>query len=231
MNLIAVGQNLTMSSREIAELTGKRHDHVVRDIESLKEKLGDMFWGYPQIWGHPQNGQSYNEFILDQDTTMCLISGYDPVVRMKIIKRWKELETDNENQKKSALPQDYISALEHLLESKKAEQLAIEQRNVAIATKSEIGERREATAMNTASQAVKKANKLEIELDRSKEYATIKRMEMKYHGTKFNWRLLKSTGQEMGIDTIEVFDQNYGTVKAYHSDVWQEAYALSIGGI
>lgn len=194
MNLIAVGQKLTMSSREIAELTGKRHDHVVRDIESLKEKLGDMFGGYPQIWGHPQNGQSYNEFILDQDTTMCLISGYDPVVRMKIIKRWKELETDNEKQKKSALPQDYISALEHLLESKKAEQLAIEQRNIAIATKSEIGERREATAMNTASQAVKKANKLEIELDRSKEYATIKRMEMKYHGTKFSWRLLKSTG-------------------------------------
>lgn len=67
--------------------------------------------------------------------------------------------------------------------------------------------------MNTASQAVKKANKLE----------------MLYHGTKFNWRLLKSTAAEMEIPPIDVFDANYGTVKAYHSEVWREAYAVNIG--
>jgi hypothetical protein len=53
-------------------------------------------------------------------------------------------------------------------------------------------------------------------------------MEMLHHGIKFNWRLLKSAGTDLGIESKEVFDANYGSLKAYHADVWMEAYALSI---
>jgi hypothetical protein len=108
-----------------------------------------------------------------------------------------------------------------------AQALAIE-RDQAVATKAEIGNRREATAMNTASQAVKKVHALEVQLDHSKEYCTIKRMEMLKHGQKFEWRRLKSTCTEMGIQAVDVFDQNYGTVKAYHVDVWREAYGIGL---
>ena len=103
-----------------------------------------------------------------------------------------------------------------------------ERAQVAVKTKAEIGSRREATAMNTASQAVKKAHALELELDRAKSYATIKRMSALYHGQPFDWRLLKQTAAEMGISSIDIFDANYGKVKAYHADVWREAYALEI---
>lgn len=103
-----------------------------------------------------------------------------------------------------------------------------EARQIAERTKAEIGSRREATAMNTASQAVRKANALALDLDRAKSYATVKRMSALYHGQPFEWRLLKRTGIEMGIASIDIFDANYGTVKAYHADVWREAYALEI---
>lgn len=127
-----------------------------------------------------------------------------------------------------ALPCTYADALRQLAAEVEAREAAEVQARTAIATKAEIGSRREATAMNTASQAMRRADRLEQELDRSKDYATVKRMEMLYHGTEFNWRLLKSTGIEMGIPSIDVFDANYGTVKAYHASVWQEAYAVSI---
>lgn len=138
-------------------------------------------------------------------------------VRRRVLQKLKSLESKN-----LALPNfnDPIAAAEAWIEAKKAEQLAI-------ATKAEIGSRREATAMNTASQAVKRANKLEIELDKSQEWSTIKRMEI-ITGLNFNWRLLKSAGKDLGIEPKDVFDPNFGTVKAYHADVWLEAYALDI---
>ena len=64
--------------------------------------------------------------------------------------------------------------------------------------------------------------------DRVCDDATVKRMQMIHHGQPFNWRHLKSTAAEMNIPPIEVFDANYGKVKAYHADVWREAYALEI---
>ena len=83
---------MTMTSREIAELTGKMHGHVMRDIRGLHEQLGAMFGGSIQNWISPQNGLPYEEFVLDKDTCLTLLLGYDPVARMKVVKRWQELE-------------------------------------------------------------------------------------------------------------------------------------------
>lgn len=43
--LIEMNNEVTMSSREIAELVGKEHKHVMRDLRVLSEQLGDMFEG------------------------------------------------------------------------------------------------------------------------------------------------------------------------------------------
>ena len=42
---LAAGQHITMSSREIAELCEKRHDHVLRDIEKMLQDIGDPKFG------------------------------------------------------------------------------------------------------------------------------------------------------------------------------------------
>jgi hypothetical protein len=108
------------------------------------------------------------------------------------------------------------------LQAQVAEQKAIAQE--AIRTKAYISDKKVASALNTASQAVKKVNKLEIELDRSKEYRTIKGMELRHKGYKFDWRPLKKESVKQGLAIIKVFDANYGEVSSYHKEVWDVVY-------
>jgi hypothetical protein len=82
-----------MSSLEIAKLTGKRHDNVVRDIDKLtKDISSDLRTGFKSST-YINNGRSYRCYELDKDSTLCLLAGYDANARMKIIKRWQELES------------------------------------------------------------------------------------------------------------------------------------------
>lgn len=133
-----------------------------------------------------------------------------------------------ETHQRTSLPQNFAQALRLSAELEEQKQIAEKQRDEAIKTKAEIGSKREATAMSTASTAIKKSNKLEIELGQSQQYCTIKRMQMLYHGQQFNWRLLIKTSNSMRIPPKDIFDANYGTVKAYHLDAWKEAYAITI---
>lgn len=104
MNLTIQGTGpLKMTSREIANLVGKTHRHVMRDIEVMLEQLRERPEGYAQIWTHPQNGQDYREYVLDREHTECLITGYSAVLRMKVIKRIREIE--NSVQSLPSLPE------------------------------------------------------------------------------------------------------------------------------
>lgn len=84
---------LTMSSREIAELVDKNHQHVMRDIKTMLGQLGIHQDGYVQNWTHPQNGQTYQEYRLPKDLTVTLITGYRADLRYKVVKRLEELES------------------------------------------------------------------------------------------------------------------------------------------
>lgn len=213
--------SITMSSREIAELTGKQHQHVKRDIEKMLNELDEDASKFGHIYFDSMNREQ-TEFSLNRDLTETLLLGYSAPLRRKVLARLRELEGIVAGSS-LAIPNfsDPVAAARAWADQ-------VEARRLAELTKAEIGSRREATAMNTASQAVKKVGRLQIELDRSRQYATVKRMEILYHGQQFSWRLLKSTSAEMGIASIDVFDANYGTVKAYHAHVWREAYALDI---
>jgi len=214
---LAITEN-KMTLKEITDLLEVRHDKAMNKVATM---AADDAFGTVSILDIVYNdkGQTVQTYELNKRQSIAVASRLNTALLMRIIDRWEELE----KAVKTAIPNfsDPVEAAQAWIEEYKAKQLAI-------ATKAEIGHRREATAMNTASQAVKKANKLEIELDKSKEYCTVKRMEMIMHGQKFNWRLLKSACIELGIQAIDVFDANYGKVKAYHKKAWQEAYGLEL---
>ena len=65
---------------------------------------------------------------------------------------------------------------------------------------------------------------LKIQLDRSKEWYSIKRMEKLNEGQHFDWRVLKAESEKMGVEVKKVFDANYGEVNAYHVSVWESLY-------
>ena len=84
----------TMSSLEIAELTGKRHSDVLRDIRNTEKSLNaELRLGFKSTTYTDSTGRTNPCYNLDKDSTICLISGYDVNARMKIIKRWQKLES------------------------------------------------------------------------------------------------------------------------------------------
>lgn len=89
----------TMSSLEIAELTGKDHRNVMRDIKVMFEQLDNLkgLLSFEHTYTHHQNGQKYKCYHLPKNETLCLVSGYSPQMRMAIIKRWQELEEANKS--------------------------------------------------------------------------------------------------------------------------------------
>lgn len=86
---------LTMSSREIAILTGKAHGHVIRDCKRMFEELDFDQKGYIRNWIHPQNNRQYFEFLLSRNLVETLITGYSTKLRFVVINRLHELEDAN----------------------------------------------------------------------------------------------------------------------------------------
>lgn len=85
---------LTMSSREIADLCEKRHDHVLRDIEKMLQDIGDPKFGassFAAEYTTPQNKRA-KEYRLPKDLTVTLITGYRADLRYRVVKRLEELE-------------------------------------------------------------------------------------------------------------------------------------------
>lgn len=53
MNIINLDQLISMTSLEIAELTGKRHDNVIRDVRKMLEELNGLsFEGVNEVINH-----------------------------------------------------------------------------------------------------------------------------------------------------------------------------------
>lgn len=69
--------NITMSSREIAGLTGKLHKNVLPVCKELSEK-GVLKSSIPQKYKNEQNKQEYTEYLLDKRDSLVLVARLPP---------------------------------------------------------------------------------------------------------------------------------------------------------
>ena len=83
----------TMASREIAELTGKQHNHIMRDIKTLIDQGAINQSNFGLVDYTDAKGEKRPEYLLDFDATMTLVTGYNANLRAAVIRRWRELET------------------------------------------------------------------------------------------------------------------------------------------
>jgi len=83
--------DLKMSSREIAELTGKEHKNVKRDCALMLNELEIDTLRFERIYLDGMNRQQ-TEYVLDEELTLTLVTGYSVKLRNAVIKRWKQLE-------------------------------------------------------------------------------------------------------------------------------------------
>ena len=138
MNQLTILSNtvVTMSSREVAALCEKRHDHVLRDIENLNATYTQM--GFPKVgegyYTHPNTGnQQHREFLLTHEQCIDLITGYRADVRIRINRRWQELEQANQTKLPQALPDFTNPAVAARAWAEQFEQREKAERNLAIA--------------------------------------------------------------------------------------------------
>lgn len=148
----------------------------------------------------------------------------------KKFKRWVTSEVLPEIRKTGAysrIPKSYPEALRLYADEVEQKELMQKQRDEAIRTKAWISDKKTATAMNTASQKSKEAEKLKIKLDLEMSYATVKKVELET-GRKYNWQDLKKYCQSAGLGWNKAFDANYGSVNSYPAEAWKNVYGIDI---
>lgn len=108
---------IRMTSQQIAELTGKRHDNVKRTIETLAEQgviSGPQFEDVKETKG---NNREYvtRVFVFDlahKRDSFVVVAQLSPKFTAALVDRWRELEA--QAAATHALPRTYLQALKAL---------------------------------------------------------------------------------------------------------------------
>lgn len=232
-----------VTSLQVAEAFGKEHYNVVRDIRATAAKCSESFnaLNFELVDYKDAKGERRPMYVLTKDGMMMLTMGYTTPEAMRIkeayIMRFNEMDRELAAPKiagmsipdfndPSAVARTWAKIAQAWADAYDQKKLAEAQRDEAIRTKAEIGSRREATAMNTASCLSKENARLNEAVGNGKHYKQVKAIPWVmdiFCPSRGLWSVLgkhlKKKSEAMGYEWIQIDDSSYGTVNAYHVNV------------
>jgi len=209
------GENaLTMTSREIAEVTGKQHGNVMRDIRSMMDALSmdsNLNPCSKPTTYRGKDGRMYDQYELDKDTCLTLLLGYDPVARMKVVKRWQELEAA----RAAAAPQirdPRIAAM--VLALKELDAVKQEQEKQS----------RDIAGLQEGLAVIEARTQPECRHFTVMGWARLNGQSLPLNGASALGRRCAVLSRQRGLPIGDVSDPRFGKVHSYHESVLREAF-------
>ncbi|NIG20529.1 Rha family transcriptional regulator [Pantoea sp. Al-1710] len=221
MNKVTVAKGRSavtkMSSREIAALTGKQHKHVLDDCRKLFEALNLQSADFSADY-QDDKGRTYQEYWLDQDLTLTLMTGYSIPLRHKVAKRWRQLESGE------VLPQKSASYLPEYRRAR-AIKMEVEAMNIALSFMPKLSDIAKQTAM---ARAVNDAAGMEL--------LPLPQVDEHYHSAGEVGEMLGVSAQKIGrvANANNLKTDQYGITvmdKSAHSNKQVEAFRYNAEGV
>ncbi|MGH0939946.1 ORF6C domain-containing protein [Bacillus mycoides] len=134
------GSKVVTDSITISQMFGKRHDHVMRDIEIQIEKLieaGEQQWGITNFgetqYQHPQNKQWYEKYNLTEDAfaivAMSYITPEAMKMKIKFLNEFKRMKEYIQKQQQPSVEDSIIYSMTELKQIKSRQDHTEEEMN------------------------------------------------------------------------------------------------------
>ncbi len=234
LNIINGKEVPAVTSLQVAEAFGKQHAHIMRDIRETIDKCSESFnaSNFGLVEYKDAKGEKRPMYLLSKDGLMMLTMAYTTPEAMRVkeayIARFNEMEARlSGGYALPRIPQSFPDALRMIADIEEEKALALEQRDYYRRTKAEIGSRREATAMNTASRLSKENARLHDALGDGKTWKQAKAIEWiadYFIPSPGMWsqlgKKLSSLSAEMGYSVKRMETSEYSNgIGLYHIDV------------
>lgn len=123
MLTLATTAGATMTSREIADLTGKRHDQVLRTARDLVDQ--GITQSVECQYQATDDGRSYPQHLLNKRDSLVLVARLSPEFTARVVDRWQDLEASVAPA--PAIPPNFAAALRLAADQQEVIQVQAEQ--------------------------------------------------------------------------------------------------------
>ena len=209
MQLATIPQNLTMTSREIAALTGKQHKDVLYDIRKMLGELDISSADFSAEY-KDSTGRTLPAFNLPKRETLILVSGYNVGMRAKIIDRWQELEA--QQTKTPVIRNQNLAMIIQMATEMDAIQTAQQQQAVELA------------AVQKEIKTIGARSQPDTEFFTVLGYANLAGKKIDYKAAAQLGKKCKAMSDQCGYMTGTVPDARHGSVGTYHVSVLESVF-------